>query len=281
MPSMSMVGMAILLISIAFTFLAVTPVIVAQEVKVRVGAPNEVEEGERFSIKIEVDDMVNLDSGQFDLTFDSNVIIVTDVKEGEIKGEGVPIVRWQFKPGSTDTIRVLFNLPGAEGLNGSGYLAEVLFEVKGEGGDKSDIKISGILFNTEAKEIPAEWINAEIRIGGEEEEEEEEEEPTPTPTVASGVTPTPETNVTVTPSPTPTLAPGETPMPTPTPTLAPGVTPKPTPTPTPTLAPGVTPKPTPTPTPKPAVPGFEAIFAIAVMTLFLFYKKKTCAKRKR
>jgi hypothetical protein len=44
-----------------------------------------------------------------------------------------------------------------------------------------------------------------------------------------------------------------------------------------------TPKPTPTappspeekPTPKPAVPGFEAVFAIAVMTLFLFYKKKT------
>ena len=270
MPSMSMVGMAILLISIAFTFLAVTPVIVAQEVKVRVGAPNEVEEGERFSIKIEVDDMVNLDSGQFDLTFDSNVIIVTEVKGGKINGEEVPIGRWQFKPGSTDIIRVLFNLPGAEGLNGSGYLAEVVFEVKGKGGDKSDINIGGLLFNTEAKEIPASWSGTEVRVATEE-EEEEEEEPTPTPTLAPGVTPTPETNVTVTPSPTPTLAPGVTPMPTP--TLAPGVTPKPT-TPTPTLAPWETPKPTPTPTPKP--PGFEAIFAIVgMLTLaYILLKKK-------
>nr|QNO52718.1 hypothetical protein JLLPAJDC_00029 [Methanosarcinales archaeon ANME-1 ERB6] len=56
---------------------------------------------------------------------------------------------------------------------------------------------------------------------------------------------------------------------TPTPTLAPGETP------TPTLAPGETPKPatpTPTPTPKPAIPGFEVIFVIAAMTLFLFTK---------
>jgi cell division septation protein DedD len=71
-------------------------------------------------------------------------------------------------------------------------------------------------------------------------------------------------------TPTPTLAPGETP----TPTLAPGETPKPA-TPTPTLAPGETPKPatpTPTPTPKPAIPGFEVIFVIAAMTLFLFTK---------
>ena len=68
-------------------------------------------------------------------------------------------------------------------------------------------------------------------------------------------------SVTLTPTatvtPTPTLAPGETPAPTP--TLAPGETPKPTATPT------TDGKPTPTPTPKPAVPGFEAIFAIVGM----------------
>jgi len=58
---------------------------------------------------------------------------------------------------------------------------------------------------------------------------------------------------------------------TPTPTLAPEVTPAPeaeaegTPTPKPTATPTTEGNPTPTPTPKPAVPGFEAIFAIAVM----------------
>ena len=82
-----------------------------------------------------------------------------------------------------------------------------------------------------------------------------EETPTPTPTSAPGVTP----------SPTPTLAPGETAKPA-----------LPKPTPKPTAPPSAEAKPTPTP----EVPGFEAVFAIAVMTLFLFYKKKTCAKRK-
>ena len=50
-------------------------------------------------------------------------------------------------------------------------------------------------------------------------------------------------------------------------------------TPTPTAPPS--PEEKPTSTPKPAVPGFEAVFAIAVMALFLFYKKKTRAKRKK
>ena len=71
---------------------------------------------------------------------------------------------------------------------------------------------------------------------------------------------------TVTPTPTPTLAPGETPAPTP--TLAPGETPKPTATPT------TDGKPTPTPTPKQGVPGFEAIFAIAVMLAIVYILRR-------
>jgi len=61
---------------------------------------------------------------------------------------------------------------------------------------------------------------------------------------------------------------------TPSPALAPGVTPMPTPT----IAPGVTPTPKPaekpkaksTPTPKPAIPGFEAIFAIGVVWVIAY-----------
>ena len=86
---------------------------------------------------------------------------------------------------------------------------------------------------------------------------------TPTPTLEPGVTPTPTLEPGVTPTLTPTLAPGVTPLPTTTPAIKP--------TPKPTASPSTEGK----PTPKPAVPGFEAIFAIAVMTLFLFYKKKT------
>jgi cell division septation protein DedD len=340
MPSMSRVDMAILLISIAFTFLAVTPVIVAQEVDVKVIAPEEVEKGETFEVTIDVGVVTALLSGQFDLSFDSRVVEVTDVADGSLDGETIPVLMWDFV--DSDTIRVILLVSGAEGVNGSGYLAKVGLKATGEGGDKSVLDISdGFLFNNEAEEIEANWIDATVKI--EEGEEEVEEEVTPGSPVITGkpaeaavgnavgesrifnatvnqiadiswqingtevqtnesVTEAVFTNksavigtwnisaiatntttelsdmhtwiwsvATTAITPTPTLAPGETPKPaTPTPTLASGETPKPA-TPTPTLAPGVTPKPTtPTPIPTPKPPGFEAIFAIAVMSAIAY-----------
>ena len=341
MPSMSMVGMAILLIPIAFTFLAVTPVIAAQEVEVKVNAPEEVEEGETFVVTIDIKDVTDFTSGKFDLSFDSSVVDAddTDVTEGSIDGETIPI----FMSKVVDsTIRVtLVMLPIGTAVSGSGYLAKIDFKVKGEGGAESVLNLSngqlvkiikGDKWDIEEK-IPANWTDAKIRIGDEEEEEEDiGEEVTPgspnitawkpaEAVVSNAVGEARTFNITVnqiadiswqingtevqtnesvteavftksavigtwnvsaiatntttglsdmhtwiwsvtsTATVTPTLAPGVTP----TPTLALGETPKPTPT--PTLAPGVTPKPTtPTSIPTPKPPGFEAIFAIAVMS---------------
>jgi PGF-CTERM protein len=76
-----------------------------------------------------------------------------------------------------------------------------------------------------------------------------------------------------------TLTPTASVLPTPTPTRAPGVSPKPAtpavkPTPKPTATPITKEKPTPTPTPKPAVPGFEAIFAIAVLLAIAYILRR-------
>jgi hypothetical protein len=203
-----------------------------QNVQVAVNAPESVEG--TFDAAIDVDSIMNFNSGQFDLSFDSSVVNVTDVKDGEINGEAVPIFMWSFV--DTETVRVLVSMPMGKGVSGSGCLAEVEFEVKGRSGDKSNLDISnGLLVDTEAKEIEAVWYGGEVRISG------EAEEPTPTPIEEA--------------------PPAE------------KTTPKPTAPPSPEEKPTLT--------PKPAVPGFEAVFAIAVMTLFLFYKKKTCAKRKK
>lgn len=203
---------------------ALLPGIVAeQNVQVAVNAPAHVEG--TFDASIGVDRIMDFNSGQFDLSFDFRVVNVTDVKDGEINGEAVPIFMWSFM--DAETVRVLVGMPMGVYVSGSGCLAEVEFEVKGRSGDKSNLNISnGLLVDIEAKEIEAVWDGAEVRIGG------EEEEPAPTPIQE---------------------APPEE---------------KPTPTAPPS------PEEKPTPTPKPAVSGFEAVFAIAVMTLFLFYKKK-------
>ena len=131
--------------------------------KVEVNTPESVREGESFEATIDVDSVTNFNSGLFDLSFDSSVVKVTDVVDGRIAGETIPADRWDFI--DENTIRVLVAMPGIKGVSGSGYLAKVIFKAVGKGGEKSVLDISyGMLANNEAEEIPAVWIDDEVRI---------------------------------------------------------------------------------------------------------------------
>ena len=89
---------------------------------------------------------------------------VTDVADGSLDGEVIPVSEWERMDG--DTIRVILDVSGIAGINGSGSLATISFAVVGETGDKSVLDISnGLLVNTEAEAIPAEWIGDEVIVG--------------------------------------------------------------------------------------------------------------------
>ena len=171
------ISIAVLLLSMTLTFLTVVPVTAAQEqveveVKVSVPEPEEIGEGETFDVTIDISDVTDLDSGQFDLSFDSSVVNATNVTDGRLDGETIPILMWTSV--DANTIRVIVNAPGVEGVSGSGYLAKIGFEVKGKGGDESVLDISdGFLCDNMGEEIPANWVD--VSVGIEEEEEEEEE----------------------------------------------------------------------------------------------------------
>ncbi|MCW7076192.1 MAG: cohesin domain-containing protein [Candidatus Syntrophoarchaeum sp.] len=116
-----------------------------------------------FEATIEVEDVSNLNSGQFDLTFDPDVINVTDVLEGEIDGVTIPIDMWEFM--SYDRIRVLFKLPDVDTASGSGYLAKIGFEVKGENGDTSELEITkGLLVDYDGEGMDANWNGAALTV---------------------------------------------------------------------------------------------------------------------
>ena len=175
--SMAIVSIAVLFVPIALMLFAVTPVIAQEaEVSVTVNAPPEVEEGGTFVATIDVDSVTDFSHGHFDLSFDSSVVKVSDVKDGEIDGEDVPIVIWNLNP-DEDTVRVAIMLPMGECVSGSGYLAKIKFDVRGDEGEESKLDIfNGKLGNASGEKIPANWHGAEIKIRVEEEEEEEEEE---------------------------------------------------------------------------------------------------------
>ena len=281
--SMTGTGMSVLLVSIAIvlTFLAVTPVM-AQVAEVTVNAPEYVEEKETFDATIDVEGITDFNSGMFDLIFDHKVVEVDDVTDGSIDDTEIPVAMWDDM--DSDTIRVMLELPETTTASGSGYLAGITFKVKGDAGEESALEIAEgelvkYVFEDERATPEAievnNWNGAVVKVSVEEEEEEVvvEEEPTPTPeaNVTESPTPTPEANATE--SPTPTLAPEETPKPT--------ATPEKKSTPKPTAAPEKksTPKPTATPekksTPTPT-PGFEAIFAIAMMSAiaYILHRRK-------
>jgi len=151
---------AILILLIVFTTNATA-------VTVSVDAP-EYESGSRFDITIEIDNVDDLDSGQFDISFNSSVVNVTDldndIEDGEIDSTAVPIDNCYFM--SANSIRLLFNLPDVTGVSGSGTLATIRFEVVGESGDISFLDLSdGILVDKESDEIPANWVNGIVTIG--------------------------------------------------------------------------------------------------------------------
>ena len=133
-------------------------------VSVKVNAPDVVNSGETFYVTIDVANITDFNSAQFDLAFDSSVVKVTGVADGSLDGTAIPVSTWEFV--DADTVRVLVSMPIGEGVSGSGYLAKVSFEVVGETGDRSVLDISsGLLANKDAAEIFALWIDDEVVIG--------------------------------------------------------------------------------------------------------------------
>lgn len=173
---------------LVFAAFALVPATAQAAVEVRVDAPEYVDvEETSFVATIVVDDVTNLNSAQFDLSFDKSVVKVKDVEDGEIGGETVPVLTWDLV--DSETVVVIIWLPPGVGRSGSGHLAEIEFEVKGDEREKSELSLSnGVLSGLreregyealELEEIPAEWKNATITIGQEVKEEGKDEEEPP------------------------------------------------------------------------------------------------------
>ncbi|OEU53558.1 MAG: hypothetical protein BA871_01345 [Desulfuromonadales bacterium C00003096] len=129
-------------------------------VPVTVNAPPVV--SDTFNVTIDIENVTNLDGGQFELSFDSDVVTVEDVGAGSIGDTEIPVM-WSF--GNTGTVEVLFNLPGLRGVSGNGYVAKIGFAINGSQGGMSALDISnGLLVDTGADKIPAIWTRDEVTI---------------------------------------------------------------------------------------------------------------------
>jgi len=145
-----------------------------ESVRVIVNAPEFV--SGTFDVTIDIEGVIDLTSGQFDISFDPDVVNVNDVYDGEIDGTTMPIDMWRLV--EEDRARVLVKLPDSGLVSGSGYLTTIKFEVVGNDGDTSALEVSDGLLNTytsdgrlvsgdrpELGEINADWSGDVVTVG--------------------------------------------------------------------------------------------------------------------
>ena len=122
---------------------------------IHVNAPDDAESD--FSVVINIENVEDLDSGQFDLHFNKTAVSVSSIDDGSIDGTTIPVADWEV---GEDKVTILFNLPGIDGVSGSGTLATIHFHTIVPGECTMQIK-KGLLVDTLAERIPGNWDSIE------------------------------------------------------------------------------------------------------------------------
>ena len=163
------------IIALILTLSVIFAACAAAETIVSVAAP-EYEPGDTFEVEINIEDVDELDTGEFHLLFDPNIVDVTDVTAGDIGNMNVGFTtKRSDEIQGIGIIKVTFDISGTDGVSGSGSLATVGFDVIGADGTCSILNISntkyvylfdeGKLWAGSAEELTAKWENGIVCIG--------------------------------------------------------------------------------------------------------------------
>jgi hypothetical protein len=134
-----------------------------ETVTVSIDAPDEAAPDSDFTADIDISDVTDFDSCNYDVTFDPAVLRLDSVASGLIGSTTVPVDL--YNEISSGTYRVIQNVPGVAGVSGSGYLSVLHFHVIGNEGDSSTITLSnGVLSDNQAGEIEATWTGDSVEI---------------------------------------------------------------------------------------------------------------------
>jgi antitoxin (DNA-binding transcriptional repressor) of toxin-antitoxin stability system len=132
-------------------------------VEVTIDAPAEAAPASDFTVNVNIGEVTDFDAASYDVSFDSAVLRLDDVTAGLIGATAIPVDL--YNEVEVGTWRVVQNVPGTEGVSGSGYLAVLHFHVVGADGDSSALTLSnGVLSNNLAEEITATWSGASVAI---------------------------------------------------------------------------------------------------------------------
>jgi len=138
-------------------------VVAVGAVTVSIDAPDTAAPDSDFTANIDISQVTELDSCNYDVTFDASVLRLDDVTAGLIGSTTIPVD--MYNEMSSGVYRVVQNVPGLTGVTGSGYLSVLYFHVIGSDGDSSAITLTnGTLSDAQAAEIEATWVGDSVSI---------------------------------------------------------------------------------------------------------------------
>lgn len=115
-----------------------------------------------FDVEIGIEDVENLKSGHFNLSFDPDVVEPTVIRSGEIGGASVTA---DGDPDDSSPVNITVSVTGGSGASGDGSLATVRFRAVGADEVSTSLNMSdGNLTDTEGNQIDAEWTGGTVTI---------------------------------------------------------------------------------------------------------------------
>ena len=142
---------------------AAVPVAATPQVTVSIVAPDEVAINSDFTANVNINEVVDFDACNYDVSFDASVLELTSVTSGLIDSTTIPVSI--YNEISSGTWTIVQNVEGYAGVSGSGYLAVLHFHVIGSEGDSSNISLSnGMLSNNLAEEISTTWGGDSVMV---------------------------------------------------------------------------------------------------------------------
>jgi len=144
---------------------AAAPVI---PVVVSVSAPATVGPGDYFTANVNISTVVMFDTSDFEVVVDPSVLEIenpaSDVTDGQIGGTTIPVTSAVPKA-TPGTYKIVVNVPGFPGVNGSGYLCQIEFHVLGAAGTSSAINLqNGMLGDVPPVGIDATWTGTTVSV---------------------------------------------------------------------------------------------------------------------
>lgn len=134
---------------------------VAEEATVKVGSINAAP-GSEVSVPISIENITELAGGEFTLNFDPEVAVPVLVEKGALL-DGFTI-EYNLETADTGSIRIAF--ASDTGIDGSGVLFNVTFQIKGAINENTAVVVNDLMLNDmEAQELDCDTEDGAIAVG--------------------------------------------------------------------------------------------------------------------